>query len=426
MADVDFLVNLAIAVGIGGLVGLEREHRRDRVPVIAGVRTFPLVCAMGVLLVRLGDLSGSHLPLAVGLFAVGGLAVALFYIRHTMGLTGLTTPFAMFVVFLAGTLVGFDLRIEGAIIGVFVTFLLVSKDRLHGIAGNLTEDEILSTLQFVTLAFILLPLTGMLRGALDPLGLVGPGRPIDPYGLLLIVLFVSGISFASFLAMRQVGATRGVSVSGLLGGLVNSEAATASLAALARERRDLERVAVVGVLLSVAGMLVRNLAIAAFVDPSLTIATFMLPAVLLMTVASAGLALHAQQRTHEVAGDVRVANPFAIWPAFKFAAIFAVIVLGATAARSLLGEAGVYASALGAFASAGAVIASVGALAATANVPLLVAGQVAVLACLLSVANKALILRATNPDLLASAWRPVVLLVVLGLLGLVLASLLPT
>lgn len=420
MADVDFLINLMIALGIGGLVGVEREHRRDKTQVIAGIRTFPLVAASGVLLVKIGELTASPFPLTAGTLAIGALAVALFYIRHTMGLTGLTTPFAMIVTFLAGALVEHGFRLEAVIIGVSVTTLLVSKARLHQVAGALTEDEILSALQFITIAFILFPLTTSLTGPIGPYDLVGPGRLIDPTSLLLIVVFVSSISFASFIAMRQAGPTRGVEVSGVLGGLVNSEATTASLAHLAKEHKPLEDAALVGVLLAITAMFLRNLAIAAFVDPSLSILRLMLPAVLVMTLAA--LAFTIRHERQGPVGNVPVQNPFAITPALKFAIAFAAIALFTFAARSMTGDAGVYGSALGAFVSAGAVVASAGSLAVGAEIPFAVAAQVAVLACIVSAGNKLLILRATNRSLLGRAALPIAVMIGFGAAALALTT----
>jgi uncharacterized membrane protein (DUF4010 family) len=397
MTDLDFLVNVLVALAIGGVVGIEREHRGDATKVIAGVRTFPLIAAAGTIAVRVGQQTSSDLPVAAGLLVAGAFAMGLFAARHSMGVTGLTTPAAMFVTFLAGVLVGFDMRIEGMVVGVATAALLVSKRRLHGIAHHITDEEVMSAVQFITIAFILFPLTASLARPLDPWGLVGPKAPIDPYGVLLIVVFVSGISFASFLAMRSVGARRGVEVSGLLGGLVNSEATTASLAAQAAQEPGLERPAIVGALLSTSTMFVRNLAIAAFVDLSLATARFMLVPIIAMALTGAAAAvLRERSMGPHAQAQVRLSNPFAIGPALKFAVVFTLISALAYAARAALGPWGVYASLAGALVSGGAVVASVGTLAATGTIPAVTAGKVAVLACVIGAANKLLILRTTN------------------------------
>src|SRR6185503_17235122 len=56
-----------------------------------------------------------------------------------------------------------------------------------------------------------------------------------------VVVLVCGLSFAAFVAMRAWGATRGLYVSGLLGGLVSSTAATVSFATRSRETEEHQR-----------------------------------------------------------------------------------------------------------------------------------------------------------------------------------------
>jgi len=426
MTEFDLLVNLLVALGVGGIVGIEREHRGDPTRVVAGVRTFPLVAMAGVLAVDLGHRFGdSALPLTIGLALAGAFALALFAARHTMGVTGLTTPAAMVVTFLAGALIGFNLRIEGLIVGVATASLLVSKGRLHSIAHHLSDEEVMSAVQFITIAFVLFPLTLSLTHPLDPWGLIGPGRVADPYNVLLIVVFVSSISFASFLAMRNLGPRTGVEVSGLLGGLVNSEATTVSLASNARAQPSLEQVALVGALLATLTMFVRNLVIAAFVDLSLGVARLMLLPIALMVVGSAAASLWQERRArHEGHPTLDIKNPFAIGPAFKFGVLFLAISVLAWAARQVLGPWGVYASLAGALVSGGAVVASVGTLAATGSVDAVTAGRVAVLACVVGALNKVVILRATNSAMYRRSATAFIAVGALGLVGLVVTALL--
>lgn len=422
-ADFDLLVNVLVALGVGGVVGIEREHRGDRAKVIAGVRTFPLIAMGGVLAVRIGTLTGSEWVVPIAGLVTGALAFGLFWARHQMGETGLTTPAAMFITFLAGALIGHGLRIEGMVIGVATAALLVSKKRLHGIAHHLTDEEVMSAVQFITIAFILFPLTAGLTTALDPWGLTAPGGPLSPYGVLLIVVFVSGLSFASFLAMRTIGASRGVEVSGLLGGLVNSEATAASLAAQARDDGRLERAAIVGTLLATGTMFVRNLAIAAFVDPSLQLARVMVLPVAAMALVTLGIAVLRERRLdHAAVPRATIGNPFAIAPALKFAVLFVLVSLLAHIAQGLLGPWGVYATLVGAFISGGAVVASVGALAVSGSVPLFDAGVVAALACVIGAFNKLLILRATHQGMFERSALAYVVVGAVGVLGLAVAA----
>lgn len=405
-----FLVDFAIAAAVGGLIGVEREHRaRDPASgqpegvVIAGVRTFPLVAIAGFLVAFLARDAAAPIVLAAGVVGAFGTAFVFSFMRHRLGMSGMTTPLAMIVTFLLGGVIGYGYRFEGVVIGVVVTFLLVTKKRLHQFVLVLDDDEILSALQFITVLFILLPLTADLApGWLGQswLGRATPERPtiVDPFVILLTVVFVSAISFVSLLVMRQFGPRRGMEFSGLIGGLVNSEATTVSLAQRAAEDPALLAPAVVGALLASSTMVLRNLAIAAFADPSLSLVSALLPFTVPVALVGALLAWRARVGVvvSEPSAAVRVKNPFAVLPALRFAAVFAAVSIVVTLAQARFGAAGVYVAAIGGLVSAGPVIASIGALVVKGTVPLSLALRAATLAVAASLVNKLIILRTTN------------------------------
>ena len=66
VADLDTLRGLAVALGLGLLVGMERERRVDAGQGIAGVRTFALIALAGALAERIGGVG-----IAVEVFVVG-------------------------------------------------------------------------------------------------------------------------------------------------------------------------------------------------------------------------------------------------------------------------------------------------------------------------------------------------------------------
>lgn len=423
-----FFVEFLVSAAIGGLIGVEREHRDDGLPVIAGVRTFPLISIAGFLLAvmaqdMVADPTGTGLVLAAGVLGAFALACMFIYMRMSMGQSGITTPVVMVVTFFLGVAIAYGLIFESVVIGVAVTALLVTKKRLHRFAQILDDTEILSALQFITLVFILLPLTAAWAG--DPLDLpwLGRGKLVDPYVILLVSVFVAGISFASLVLMRQVGPSRGIQFSGLMGGLVNSEATTAGLAHRAREDRALVGAAVVGSLLASTTMLGRNLAIAAFADPSLDFAIRLAPFLLVVAIVGGIVSWRARVGRVESGGGVRVKNPFAVVPALRFALFFALVSLLVTILRQTLGDAGIYVAALGGFVSAGAVVASLGALAAGGSVPLDLAVRTALLATAASVGGKLVILRYIDRETFERARSSYVVMTAVAVAAAVLAFL---
>ncbi|MFO8109953.1 MAG: MgtC/SapB family protein [Thermoplasmata archaeon] len=135
IVNVEFLVHSLIAVGLGGLIGLEREHRIEERKVIAGVRTFPLTALSGVIFSFLAG--GENLGLLLmGLLIFGGFALIMTFLKFGLLKIGVTTPVAFFITFLIGIMVQREFLLEAAFITVLVTALLLTKERLHHLANS--------------------------------------------------------------------------------------------------------------------------------------------------------------------------------------------------------------------------------------------------------------------------------------------------
>jgi uncharacterized membrane protein (DUF4010 family) len=402
LTDPDFLINALIAVGVGALVGLEREHHRDEVSSYAGVRTFALVSLFGFITAYLTTQDPDFAwVLMIGVLLVGAFAIFLAYIKYVKGFPGLTTPMAMMVTFFAGVLVGLNLLFAAAVVTLVATFLLVSRRRLHKLAAILEDDEIIGALQFLTLAVILYPLT-MELDLQEPWDVFNPGGILALNFILLLVVFVSAISFVSYVIIRKEGPKRGLEFSGLLGGMINSEATTASISNMVKERKDLLKTAMSGILFATGVMFVRNLIVVALSDPTMdTALILLLPAAISTAVAFLlGLMIKSGEVSQQ---KLEVKSPFAIMPALKFALLILVISVISYAANEYLGDYGVYVSAIGGFVSSAAVAASLGTLVYTSGLDPLIAAQTIMLACVFSCINKIIITRSIDKDLASAA-----------------------
>ena len=120
------LIGLAVAFGVGLLIGIEREQRKGADPthIVAGVRTFALIALAGAVCTLLGTAL-----IGVGAAFVGLAALASYH-RSREADPGLTTEIAMFVAFLLGVL-AMHQRELAAGIGVAVALILALKSRLH-------------------------------------------------------------------------------------------------------------------------------------------------------------------------------------------------------------------------------------------------------------------------------------------------------
>jgi uncharacterized membrane protein (DUF4010 family) len=372
---------------------LERERHHNEKSVLAGIRTLPLVSLSGVLLVLISELAGEPLILMAGVLVFGALALFMALGKAEDGASGLTTPVAFIATFLLGVLVAYDLFLLALVGAVAITILLLAKERLHHLADVLSERELRSAVLFVVLAFILYPIT--------PDEPIGPGGVVNLQQALLIVIMVSVLSFASFLAMRRLGVARGIPWMGFLGGLASSMAAAAAIAGMETGTDRVRRAAVLGILAAAVAMLLRNLAIAAIADPGLELLRVLAPAFILVGgVLTTGLLWRlsrpagSSEPAPETGPEPRaglIASPFALRPALKFGLLF----LGLSVAAELLhripglGDWGLYLTAVGGLVATGPVVASMAVLAAAGSVDLAVAASVSLTAAGISIMVKA-------------------------------------
>src|SRR5690606_32599419 len=154
-------------------------------------------------------------------------------------------------------------------------------------------------------------------------------RAIDPWGGLnpreiwLFTVLVAGISFLGYIAVRVLGPTRGLLMSGLAGALVSSTAVTAALARIAHDggrARPLAGTASLAGAVSILRVIVVVLMLAP--DFLLPILPAALTGAAVLTVA--GMMGIARAASAEDAGQT-VRNPFELRVLLAFAAMFALV-----------------------------------------------------------------------------------------------------
>lgn len=389
--DFDFFKKLALAMLIGILIGIEREHRRpEKIELIAGVRSFTIVCITGMISSFLAiKIHPGILLISLAFLAI--VSALYIYIKNIiLNTAGITGPIALYCTFLLGVFISYDLYIPAIAGAVIITLLLAEKRPLHSFATNLTDDEILSAVRFLAVIFILYPLTP------DALYL----GTINPRTILLIVIFVATISFASFVIMKNMGTEKGIPVSGMLGGLINSEATTAALAAMAKKRHELIDSSFKGIIMCNAAMLMRNLAITLIVDPTGKVFFLMAIPQLFIVIYSAA-AVRRSRNNSQVSELIQLQSPFALSPAVKFAFGFAGLSIVSKFANLWAGAAGVYATALGGLISSAVVTASATALVVNGDISASTGAITAVLASIISTGNKMLLVKWSGPSKLS-------------------------
>ncbi len=396
-ANIDFFQKLVLAALIGILIGIEREHRRpEGRELIAGVRSFTIASIAGMVSAYLAlTVNAGILLISLAFFAI--ISAIYVYVKNvTLNQPGITGPIALFCTFLLGILITHNqylIAIAGAVV---ITLLLAEKRQLHSFATELTDVEIQSAVRFLAVVFILYPVTPneQFMGV------------INPRWVLLIVIVVSTVSFISFLTMKKFGTRYGLPLSGLLGGVVNSEATTGAIAAMAKEKSELVESSFIGIIMSNASMLVRNLLIALIVDPSGRVFLLMAPPQIVITSFAVSALIKSRNGT-PVNEAINLESPFALSSAVKFGFGFAALSIFSAFANMYAGAAGVYATALGGFVSSAVVTASVVALAVSGHVPPTTAALTAVLAGIMSTGTKIFLVRWSGPTDLAESIRKI-------------------
>ena len=237
---------LAIAIGIGLLIGAERERRKGSGSRrgAAGIRTFALAAFAGALS---WYLKSEALLVAVAAAAVLFSAIA--YRRRAGEDPGLTTEFALLVTVLLGALTMQNAPLAVGL-SVVSTILLASRERLHHAFKNLLSDqEAHDALVFLAATLVILPLA-LNRD-------IGPFGAFNPRKIWELVVLVMGVSAASYVAVRAVGLRLGLAFVGFLGGFISAGATIGSLGNRAKHNHKLLNTTASGAILATVATVVQ-------------------------------------------------------------------------------------------------------------------------------------------------------------------------
>lgn len=328
-------VSFAVALGIGLLIGTERERRKggELYRAIAGLRTFAIASLTGAVAMVAG---GVALLVVAGLGVTALVAVA-YWFDHEHD-PGLTTEIALILtVFLGGLTI--DQATLAAASGVAVAVLLAARSWLHRFVSSvLTEAELRDGLIFAAATFIVLPL--LPDGTVDPFG------ALNPRSIWTVVVLVMGISAVGYVAVRVFGARFGLPIAGFASGFISSTATIGAMGTRARRAPTAMGPAVAGAILSTVATVIQmalvlsatSIAVVAELGIALSFAG---AAALLYAAIFAVRALLRQP----AAAEAQQGHAFSLRAAFFFAATLAIILIVAAVLRDRYGSAGLIAAA---------------------------------------------------------------------------------
>ncbi|HEX6733597.1 MAG TPA: MgtC/SapB family protein [Azonexus sp.] len=326
----------ATALGIGLLIGMERERRPDSA---AGLRTFSLVAMLGCLFAMLGEKGASPWLLAVGLVVISGSMIASnFSAQQEEQYRGFTSEAAIIVTYGLGAAVWMGYATLAVMLAITTTVLLYFKAELKQFSEKTTPKDLNSILQFAVLSLVILPIL--------PNADFGPYDAINPRQVWWMVVLISGLALAGYLALRIIGARHGAALLGIFGGLASSTATTMMFSRHAAEHGHLVRMSAIVILIANVMVMIRLGIIAGLVAPAL-----IRPVAIVFAcgiVPGVAMALYGWKILND-AGELPlpdVKNPTELKTAVSFGLLYAVVLLAAAWLQDVAGNSGLYIVAL--------------------------------------------------------------------------------
>ena len=352
------VARIGVALGIGLLVGLERERRKGEGATrgAAGLRTFAVASLAGAIGFVVGG--GALLALVTaGVIALGAIA----YLRTSRDDPGLTSEVALVLTVLLG---GLAIQRPGlaAGVGVTLTVLLAARTRLHAFVRSvLTEGEVRDGLIFASATLVVLPLL--------PDQPVGPYDALRPRAIWIIVILVMAIGAAGHVAIRLLGAKSGLPIAGLASGFVSSTATIGAMGARATRAPALLGSAVAGGVLSTVATVGQMFAILAAVSIPV-LQAMVVPLICGGVVAVAYGAIFTVRSAQETDdAELKPGRAFGVPAALLLAALLSGVLLLSAALQDAFGEPGlVIGAAVAGLADTHAPAAAVAAVAASGKI----------------------------------------------------------
>ena len=330
----EFLRVFSISLGIGLLMGLERERNPA---ARAGLRTFGLVSLFGTVAAILTDKTHSPWMLAAGLLVIGAMMIAAYLSHPDKTDPGTTTIIAVLLCYGFGAMVWYGYRTFAVMLAIVTTVLLYFKAELRTLSQKLTRRDLISMLQFGVLSLVILPIL--------PNKDVGPYQALNPAQIWWMVVLISGVSLAGYAALRIIGQHHGAPILGVLGGLASSTATTLVFSRHARESQLVIRLATVVILMANLIVLVR-LALYGLLQPALL--PVLAPPLAAGFALGVGMVLYAWRGLHAEKNlpHLELSNPAEIKTALAFGVAYGVVLVVSAALSDYAGSKGLYAVAL--------------------------------------------------------------------------------
>ncbi len=332
-----YILGVLISMGIGLILGLEREYDKLKDQGFAGIRTFPIVAILGF---SLGNLTEKFTPwlliVSLGAFILF-LAFNHFFQKQEEYGKGLTTNLALIATFVLGVMVSAEFYRDAVATAVIIVTLLSLKTRFRTVISNITSEELFAFIKFSIIALLILPFL--------PNKTYGPNDLLNPFEIGSIIVIVSFLNFIGYLLVKYVGSKKGILLTAILGGLISSTAVTWSYASRSMESPELSRKYAAGIIIASAIMFPR-LILLAYIFNNALLTYLALPFGVLTLVCLVVSLLLIKRDSNKPDTNIKLGNPMNLLNAIGFGVIYVVILFAVFYSNEFFGESGLYYSAL--------------------------------------------------------------------------------
>jgi len=220
------LVQFIMTVAFSFVVGLEFRsyHQANDYKLHFGsTRTFVLIGILGFILYTI---DASRLLFAAGLLLLGGLLLVFYWRLSATRQFSLFSTVFLLLIYLIGPIASLFPSWFLVLYIVVLILVLSEKTLIHHFSDQLANEEIATLAKFFIISGVILPLL--------PDQPIAPMLPVSYYRVWLAVIIVSGFSYLSYLINSYFFKSRSLLITGLLGGLYSSTAATVVIGRRAR------------------------------------------------------------------------------------------------------------------------------------------------------------------------------------------------
>lgn len=356
-----YVIGFIVAIALGALIGLQREYTQQHLNVkgFAGIRTFIFVTFLGAIMGFLGKSIDSIWVIVglIGSFIFSVSAYVVIYMKSKK--ISATTQIVFIMSYVLGVMCTTSYVQLAVVFGILIATFLTFKERLHGLAKKMKNNELVAMIKFALIAFVILPfLPNRNYSPLDVLGLgeVLQGIGISSsflsqldvfnlYNIWLMVIFIAGINLVGYFLVKIVGSKKGYGLLGFVGGLVSSTAVTLSMAEESKRIKGNFSPFILAAILATSVSFVRVIFEVAVVNSSLLTSVLFPMGAMALSGFLFSFFFFKRNKKKKVK-DVKLEQPFALVPALKFGGFFALILLVARVAQVLFGEVGIYATSI--------------------------------------------------------------------------------